>query len=177
VVNITILFYQIGLCSVAVLFIADNLKKVMETYVDIDVSLTYYATIALAVVICTNMVTELRVRACVCTHVCAQVISVFAMLSTIFFLLGTVAILIYSFTQPNKWQQLPAYTNFFDTITFIGMAMYSFEGQTMVRAHRRIHVCTRAHRSYQSRTNCDTRRISDTTAACCRQPCRWRLCC
>ncbi len=74
VVNITILFYQIGLCSVAVLFIADNLKKVMETYVDIDVSITYYATIALAVVICTNMVTELRVRkrwpmrvcACVC---------------------------------------------------------------------------------------------------------------
>lgn len=74
VVNITILFYQIGLCSVAVLFIADNLKKVMETYVDIDVSLTYYATIALGVVICTNMVTELKVRAHAraCAHMCVH---------------------------------------------------------------------------------------------------------
>lgn len=74
VVNITILFYQIGLCSVAVLFIADNLKKVMETYVDIDVSLTYYATIALAVVICTNMVTELKVsaHARACAHMCVR---------------------------------------------------------------------------------------------------------
>lgn len=59
-------------------------------------------------------------------------LSVFAVLSTLFFLAGVTAILAYCISLPNQLEHLPATGSFFDTITFIGMAMYAFEGQTMV---------------------------------------------
>jgi proton-coupled amino acid transporter len=63
-----------------------------------------------------------------------QVVSVFALLSTVFFVVGVVAIVGYTFTLPNQAGRLPEYTNFIDTITFIGISMYAYEGQTMVGA-------------------------------------------
>lgn len=61
-----------------------------------------------------------------------RIISLFAVISSIFFLLGTLVIMQFSIRQPSKWSSLPASTNFTGAIMFIGMAMYSFEGQTMV---------------------------------------------
>lgn len=69
----------------------------------------------------TNMFTEMRI------------VSVFAMFSTVFFVVGAFVIMQYTIQQPSHWDKLPAYTNFRDTFLFIGIAMYAFEGQTMVK--------------------------------------------
>ncbi|KAL3092364.1 hypothetical protein niasHS_007573 [Heterodera schachtii] len=118
VVNITILFYQLGMCAVAILFIADNMVHMLGSW--LGNSTTLMATIAIVFIIFTNMFTEMRV------------ISVFAAVSSVFFLLGAGVIMQFTLTQPSKWDELPAYTNFTDTVIFIGMSMYAFEGQTMI---------------------------------------------
>ncbi|VDN59551.1 unnamed protein product [Dracunculus medinensis] len=117
-VNITILFYQLGMCSVAILFIADNMYHLLEGYISGGTKTT--ALITIVIILITNMFTEMRI------------ISLFAVISSIFFLLGTLVIMQFSIRQPSKWSSLPASTNFTGAIMFIGMAMYSFEGQTMI---------------------------------------------
>jgi proton-coupled amino acid transporter len=118
IVNVTILFYQLGMCAVAILFISDNMVHLLGAYMGDSVVLM--ATIATTLIMFTNMFTEMRV------------ISVFAMISSVFFLLGGGIIMHFILNQPSKWSTLPAYTNFTDTIIFIGMSMYAFEGQTMI---------------------------------------------
>jgi len=54
------------------------------------------------------------------------------MISAIFFILGAVVIMQYTIQMPSQWDKLPATTDFRGTIMFIGMAMYAFEGQTMI---------------------------------------------
>ncbi|VDO74990.1 unnamed protein product [Onchocerca flexuosa] len=61
-----------------------------------------------------------------------RLLSVFAMISSAFFLLGAFVIMQFAVRQPNHWQELPAVTNFTGVIMFVGMAMYAFEGQTMI---------------------------------------------
>lgn len=61
-----------------------------------------------------------------------RLLSVFAMISSAFFLLGAFVIMQFTVRQPNHWQELPGITNFTGVIMFVGMAMYAFEGQTMV---------------------------------------------
>ncbi|VDM49257.1 unnamed protein product [Toxocara canis] len=117
-VNVTILFYQLGMCSVAILFIADNMDHLLGSYIGGGTKMM--ALIAIGFILLTNMFTEMRV------------ISAFAMISSVFFLLGAVVIMQYAIRQPNKWYELPAYTNFTGTIMFYGISMYSFEGQTMI---------------------------------------------
>jgi len=124
IVNVTILFYQLGMCSVSVIFIATNMQHLFESGDDPSASHSeapfLYASIAIVFILATNMFTEMRV------------ISVFAMLSSIFFLIGTIAIMQFCVQQPNQYASLPATTNFADTVMFIGIAMYAFEGQTMI---------------------------------------------
>lgn len=122
IVNITIMFYQLGMCSVAILFIADNMVHLLGHYFDgtEHQKMVIMATIAFIFVTFTNMFTRMKI------------ISAFAMISSIFFLIGTSVIMQYTIQQPNQWGTLPAYTNFTDTIVFIGMSMYAFEGQTMI---------------------------------------------
>ncbi|KAI6187668.1 Amino acid transporter, transmembrane family-containing protein [Aphelenchoides besseyi] len=121
-VNVTILFYQLGMCSVAILFISDNMVNLLGDYVSGSphTKTVIAATIALFFILFTNMFTQIRV------------ISVFAMFSSVFFILGAVVIMQYTISQPSQWSKLPAYTDFRGTILFIGMSMYSFEGQTMI---------------------------------------------
>lgn len=122
VVNITILFYQLGMCSVAILFISKNMVNLLGVYIGGShyFQMVVTATIATAFILATNMFTEMRV------------ISIFAMISSIFFIIGTIIIMQYTVTRKNIWYQLPAYTNLKDTMVFIGISMYSFEGQTMI---------------------------------------------
>lgn len=61
-----------------------------------------------------------------------RLLSVFAMVSSVFFLLGVFVIMQFTVRQQNHWAELPAVTNFTGVIMFVGMAMYAFEGQTMV---------------------------------------------
>ncbi|CAD5214408.1 unnamed protein product [Bursaphelenchus okinawaensis] len=121
-VNITILFYQLGMCSVAILFISDNMVNLLGHWFDGSdhTKTVIMATIAIAFILVTNMFTEMRV------------VSAFAMVSSVFFILGAVVIMNYTVQQPNHWGILPAYTDFRGTILFIGMSMYAFEGQTMI---------------------------------------------
>ncbi|MFH4980758.1 hypothetical protein AB6A40_007467 [Gnathostoma spinigerum] len=117
-VNVTILFYQLGMCSVAILFIADNLENLVAYY--IGGGIQTMAAIAMVFIFATNMFTEMRI------------VSIFAMISSVFFLLGVVVIMQYAIRLPNQWATLPAYTDFRGIVTFVGMSMYSFEGQTMI---------------------------------------------
>ncbi|CAJ0941189.1 unnamed protein product, partial [Mesorhabditis belari] len=122
VVNITILFYQLGMCSVAILFISDNMVNLVGEHLGSthQERMIVAATIALVLVACTNMFTEIRV------------ISFFALVSAIFFMLGLLVIMQFTIRQPSQWRELPASTNFTGTIMMIGMVMYAFEGQTMI---------------------------------------------
>lgn len=118
IVNITILFYQLGMCSVAILFIADNMNHLLGDYIGGGVKVM--ALISFVPILMLNMFTEMRV------------VSAFAMISSIFFLLGAIVIMQYTIRQPTHWNELPAVTNFTGVVMFIGMAMYAFEGQTMI---------------------------------------------
>ncbi|KAI6176500.1 Aa-trans domain-containing protein [Aphelenchoides bicaudatus] len=121
-VNCAILGYQLGMCSVAILFIADNMNNLLGTYIDAtDHNKTLiFATVALVFILTTNMFTEMRI------------VSIFAMFSAVFFVLGAVVIMQYTIQQPSHWDKLPAVTDFKGVILFVGMAMYAFEGQTMI---------------------------------------------
>ncbi|CAG9540551.1 unnamed protein product [Cercopithifilaria johnstoni] len=118
IVNITILFYQLGMCSVAILFIADNMNHLLGDYIAGGVKVM--ALISFVPILALNMFTEMRL------------LSIFAMVSSVFFLLGAFVIMQFTIRQPNHWEELPAVTNFTGVILFIGMAMYAFEGQTMI---------------------------------------------
>ncbi|RCN45296.1 putative N-acetylglucosamine-6-phosphate deacetylase [Ancylostoma caninum] len=122
VVNVTILFYQLGMCSVAILFISDNMVNLLGDYIggDQHAKTVIMATIALIFIMGTNMFTEMRV------------VSAFALVSSVFFIIGATVIMQFTIRQPNQWRSLPASTNFTGTIMMIGMSMYSFEGQTMI---------------------------------------------
>uniref|UniRef100_A0A914YFM1 Amino acid transporter transmembrane domain-containing protein n=1 Tax=Panagrolaimus superbus TaxID=310955 RepID=A0A914YFM1_9BILA len=122
IVNVTILFYQLGMCSVAILFISDNMVNLLGDYFTgtFHEKMVIMASIATVFILITNMFTEMRI------------ISVFAMVSSVFFLIGTAVIMQYTVQRPNQWASLPSSTNFTDTIVFIGMSMYAFEGQTMI---------------------------------------------
>uniref|UniRef100_A0A915D371 Amino acid transporter transmembrane domain-containing protein n=1 Tax=Ditylenchus dipsaci TaxID=166011 RepID=A0A915D371_9BILA len=80
VVNVTILFYQLGMCSVAILFISDNMVHLLGDFVggSEHFKTIIMASIATIFILGTNMFTEMRV------------ISIFAMISSVFFLMGTV---------------------------------------------------------------------------------------
>lgn len=47
-VNITILFYQLGMCSVAILFIADNMYHLLEGYISGGTKTTALITIGIS---------------------------------------------------------------------------------------------------------------------------------
>lgn len=110
------------MCSVAILFISDNMVHLLGHYIggSDHFQMIVMATIATIFILITNMFTELRV------------ISFFAMISSVFFIMGTAVIMQFTLQQPTQWHLLPSYTNFTNTIIFIGMSMYAFEGQTMV---------------------------------------------
>uniref|UniRef100_A0A0K0DDR5 Aa_trans domain-containing protein n=1 Tax=Angiostrongylus cantonensis TaxID=6313 RepID=A0A0K0DDR5_ANGCA len=122
VVNVTILFYQLGMCSVAILFISDNMVNLLGDYVGGDQrsKMILMASIALVFIMTTNMFTQMRI------------VSALALVSSVFFIIGTAVIMQYIVRQPNQWRTLPAATDFPGTIMMIGMSMYSFEGQTMI---------------------------------------------
>ncbi|CAK5078237.1 unnamed protein product [Meloidogyne enterolobii] len=99
-------------------FLRSNSKRIM--YIVNITILFYQLGFSTIFIMATNMFTEMRV------------ISLFAMISSVFFLLGAGVIMHFTLQQPSHWSELPASTNFADTIIFIGMSMYAFEGQTMI---------------------------------------------
>ncbi|PAV86342.1 hypothetical protein WR25_14660 [Diploscapter pachys] len=122
VINVTILFYQLGMCSVAILFISDNMVNLLGDRIGgtRHEQMVIFATITLVFILMTNCFTDMRL------------VSLFALISSVFFALGSIVIMQYTIRQPNQWDKLPAYTNFTATIMSFGMSMYAFEGQTMI---------------------------------------------
>ncbi|EFO23481.1 transmembrane amino acid transporter [Loa loa] len=119
IVNITILFYQLGMCSVAILFIADNMNHLLGDYivggVKVMALISFGSTHSCAEYVHGNASAQ-----CVCDgFICV-------------FLLGAFVIVQFTVRQPNHWKELPAVTNFTGVIMFVGMTMYAFEGQTMI---------------------------------------------
>ncbi|KJH48705.1 putative N-acetylglucosamine-6-phosphate deacetylase [Dictyocaulus viviparus] len=129
-VNITILFYQLGMCSVAILFISDNMVNLLGDYLGcshhanghhgIDCIGIYYGN-------------EHVYRNACSVGVRIIIISVFYHWHNSNHAVHCKVFLAYiALKQPNQWRHLPASTNFTGTIMMIGMSMYSFEGQTMI---------------------------------------------
>lgn len=48
-----------------------------------------------------------------------KMISLFAMVSSVFFLLGAGVIMNFTLQQPSHWSELPSYTNFTDTVCYL----------------------------------------------------------
>ncbi|CAD6187611.1 unnamed protein product [Caenorhabditis auriculariae] len=121
-VNLSILFYQLGLCSVAIIFIADNMVNLVGDQLGGTLSqkMVLMCTVTLLLIMATNMFTEMRI------------VSFFAFVSSVFFVIGAAVVLQYSIQQPSKWRDLPAATDFTGIMTMYGMTMYAFEGQTMI---------------------------------------------
>jgi len=71
-------------------------------------------------VIFVNLIRELRVLA------------VLAGIANFFLLIGLVIILQACIREPSQASRLPASTNFFDSMLFVGTAMYAFEGQAAI---------------------------------------------
>lgn len=109
-----------------------------------------FATVALVFILTTNMFTEMRI------------VSIFAMFSSVFFVLGAIVIMQYTVQQPSHWDKLPAVTNFRGVILFIGMAMYAFEGQTMVNSSVHFNFIFAIFRFCLLRTNWSIRRTFST---------------
>lgn len=66
------------MCSVAILFISDNMANLIGPLFGESHQIVKMASIVLVFILATNMFTEMRV------------VSLFAMISSIFFLLGTI---------------------------------------------------------------------------------------
>jgi hypothetical protein len=86
------------MCSVAILFISDNMVNLLGGYFSATdhTKTVVMASIALVFILATNMFTEMRV------------VSVFALFSSVFFILGAVVIGQYALQQPSHWDSLPA---------------------------------------------------------------------
>uniref|UniRef100_A0AC34GLN5 Amino acid transporter transmembrane domain-containing protein n=1 Tax=Panagrolaimus sp. ES5 TaxID=591445 RepID=A0AC34GLN5_9BILA len=78
------------MCSVAILFISDNMVNLLGDYFTgtFHEKMVIMASIATVFILITNMFTEMRI------------ISVFAMVSSIFFLIGTAVIMQYTVQRP-----------------------------------------------------------------------------
>lgn len=79
------------------------------------------ASVVLVPVIAVNLIRELRV------------ISVLAGVANVILLFGLLIILQECIRQPSQASKVPASTNFFESMLFVGTAMYTFEGQAVVR--------------------------------------------
>ncbi|CAJ0948207.1 unnamed protein product, partial [Mesorhabditis belari] len=125
-VNISVLCYQLGLGSVAILFIADNMVSIVGTALGPTraTQMLVANTIVLVFAICTNMYSKMRV------------VAFFAMISTFFLLIGIIVIMQESLRQPDFGKNLgtlPAVGNSFsDMMQMIGILMYAYEGQAMI---------------------------------------------
>lgn len=119
VANAANIFYQLGVCAIQVVFMAVNLKAVIENFTDASkqLDMRVYATMVLVPVILVNLIRELRV------------ISILAAAANVVLLAGLVIVLQCCIRQTAQVHRLPAATNFLDTMLFVGTAMYTFEGQ------------------------------------------------
>ncbi|PAV62014.1 hypothetical protein WR25_00581 [Diploscapter pachys] len=122
VVDITILFYQLGMCSIAILFISENMSHLFGHLIGGSKyhQMVIFATITLVLILITNCFTNMRL------------VAFFAIISSVFLIIGAIVIIQYTVRQPNQWKTLPAYTSFTEAIIMAGQLIYAFEGQTMV---------------------------------------------
>lgn len=98
-----------------------KLLQILGHYLHIHMSNTFYATVLLMPLAAFNMAATMNA------------LSYLAMTATLLWLGGAVFMLQYCIQLPSQWNKVPAYTDLWSTTMFFGLAMYSYEGQTMVR--------------------------------------------
>lgn len=94
--------------------------QMFDHYLHVDFSNTFYATMLLMPLAAFNMAATINA------------LSYLAIAATMLWLGGAVVMLHYCIQLPNQWSKLPASTDLWSTTMFFGLAMYSYEGQTMV---------------------------------------------
>lgn len=93
----------------------------MQVFHNTEIDMRIFATIVLVPVIMVNLIRELKI------------ISILAGIANFILLFGLIIILQECIRLPSQAATVPWSTNFFDSMLFVGTAMYTFEGQAAVK--------------------------------------------
>ncbi|KAL6737150.1 hypothetical protein Aduo_010820 [Ancylostoma duodenale] len=120
-VNGCLIAFQVGVASVAYVFVVDHLQEVFLHFkVDTGLSTKELLLLYTIPVILINFVRTIRAVTIIC------------LIGNIFIFASIALILGELFTSEHNWKQLPWITSFDGVVASAGSLLYSFEGQAMV---------------------------------------------
>ncbi|CAB3258822.1 unnamed protein product [Arctia plantaginis] len=109
-VDVFLIVYGLGTCCVYILFIADNLKKLVDPHYQMPIE--YYMLIILIPLILLNLITNLKALAPI--SALSNVITIISLIIIVYITLSTK-----KSTEPmSNWGTLPGYPLFFGTVMF-----------------------------------------------------------
>ncbi|KRY78942.1 putative amino acid permease F59B2.2, partial [Trichinella pseudospiralis] len=121
ITNFLICVFQLGVCSVQIVFLAEHFKEVIEhNFQTVPLSLIVYASIMLVFIILISLIRHLRT------------LSLLATFANIFMLIAFFIIFQKVLSPPNRIASLPGYTNLQGFMLAIGSMLYAFEGQAVI---------------------------------------------
>uniref|UniRef100_A0A5S6QTH1 Aa_trans domain-containing protein n=1 Tax=Trichuris muris TaxID=70415 RepID=A0A5S6QTH1_TRIMR len=121
VTNALIAAFQLGVCSVQIVFLVTHLKEILEFYVKMQaLSTSVYSTIVLLLIL----------PICLIRHL--KSLTPLIAVANAFMLLTFFAIFQKIVLPPNHIESLPAYTDFNGFLLAAGSMLYAFEGQAVI---------------------------------------------
>ncbi|KAI3381267.1 hypothetical protein SNEBB_003038 [Seison nebaliae] len=115
-VNITLLVTQIGFCCVYIVFIASNMKDVIEIATEFEMNVRIYIII----------ITVLLVPYCMITNL--KILAPFSLVANIIIVVGLGIILQCIVRNPLPWSKIPFVESVDKYPIFFGTVMFTFEG-------------------------------------------------
>jgi proton-coupled amino acid transporter len=115
-VNIFLCITQFGFCTVYILFVADNMKQVIEHYSSIECKVQVYAVFVMLLLAPYLCIRNLKV------------LSVFSGVANAFMVLGLGVVLYSCFIDLPPVQSRPAFSSWSTLPLYFGIAVYAFEG-------------------------------------------------
>ncbi|KAI6193224.1 Aa-trans domain-containing protein [Aphelenchoides besseyi] len=118
--NITIIFLQIGICSVYYVFVSTHVGEIVEVQMDFKATATEWSLLIFIPMALVNLINTLKAIA---------YLSLFGNISMI---ASLIFIMQYLVRQNHITSELPWFTSFDGVLMACGSILYSFEGQAMV---------------------------------------------
>lgn len=115
-VNIFLCITQFGFCTVYILFVADNIRQVIEAYTSLHV---YFWVYELAIFMLLIPYTSIRQL---------KMLAPFSMLANVLTVIGLVITLFYCFSDLPSVYDRPAVASFSTLPLYFGIAIFTFEG-------------------------------------------------
>ncbi|XP_023932553.1 proton-coupled amino acid transporter 4-like [Lingula anatina] len=119
-VNVFLNITQLGFCCVYIVFIAANIKQVVDVYVTGDLPLRVYEVFVFIVLVLFVFVKHLKW------------LSYFAMLANLLTAVGLIIVLQYTLRNLQPVTAFPLFADFASLPLFFGTAIYAFEGISLV---------------------------------------------